>query len=87
MAGALPVIAGYHAIAPLQNKEMELLADLIRTRLITSLLIGSYRSILFPENREYLLISHQSAKNFLINLNQLPDDEALARIREACPSA
>ena len=87
LSGALPMIAGYHAVAPLQNKEMELLIDLIRTRLITSLLIGSYRSILFPENREYLLISHQSAKNFLINLNQLPDDEALARIREACPSA
>ena len=87
LAGALPMIAGYHAIAPLQNQEKELLIDLIRTRLITSLLIGSYRSILFPENREYLLISHQSAKNFLINLHQLPHDEALARIREACPSA
>jgi len=87
LAGALPMIAGYHAVAPLQNEEMELLVDLIRTRLITSLLIGSYRSILFPENREYLLISHQSAKNFLINLHRLPDGEALARIREACPSA
>ena len=86
LAGALPMIAGYHAIAPLQIKEKELLIDLIRTRLITSLLIGSYRSILFPENREYLLISHQSAKNFLINLHQLPNDEALARICEACPS-
>ncbi|MDH4020396.1 MAG: phosphotransferase [Xanthomonadales bacterium] len=85
LAGALPMIAGYHAVVPLQNKEKALLIDLIRTRLITSLLIGSYRSILFPENREYLLISHQSAKSFLINLHQLPDDEALARIRAACP--
>ena len=84
LTGALPMIAGYHSIAPLQNTEMELLTDLIRTRLITSLLIGSYRAILFPENREYLLISQRSAKNFLVNLNHLPADEALARIREAC---
>ena len=87
LAGALPMIAGYHTIEPLQDKEMALLTDLIRTRLITSLLIGSYRSILFPENREYLLISHQSAKNFLVNLAPLPADEALLRIREACLSS
>ena len=80
----LPMIAGYHSITPLLATEMELLTDLIRTRLITSILIGSYRSILFPENREYLLTSHRSARDFLENLNDLPADEALARIQEAC---
>jgi hydroxylysine kinase len=84
LAGVLPMIAGYHSIEPLQATEMELLTDLIRTRLITSLLIGSYRSRLFPENREYLMISYHSAKNFFVNLNRLPADKALARIREAC---
>jgi len=87
LAGALPMIAGYHGINPLQSTEMALLTDLIRTRLITSLLIGSYRAILFPENREYLLISQHSAKNFLVNLNHLPGDEALDRIRGACAPA
>jgi Ser/Thr protein kinase RdoA (MazF antagonist) len=84
LAGALPMIAGYHAVVPLLDTEMELLTDLIRTRLITSLLIGSYRSTLFPENREYLLISQQSAKSFLINLQNLPAKDALDRIRNAC---
>jgi len=87
LAGVLPMIAGYHGIEPLQPVEMELLTDLIRTRLITSLLIGSYRATLFPENREYLLISHRSAKNFLQNLNHLPADEALERIHAACLNA
>lgn len=86
LAGVLPMIAGYHSVEPLQQTEMELLTDLVRTRLITSLLIGSYRSILFPENREYLLISHRSAKNFLINLEQLSEHEAVTRIRAACSS-
>ncbi len=84
LAGVLPMISGYHGIEPLQPAEMEILTDLIRTRLITSLLIGSYRAKLFPENREYLLISHQSAKNFLLNLSHLPADAALDRIRTAC---
>ena len=87
LAGALPMIAGYHVVEPLLDTEMELLTDLIRTRLITSLLIGSYRATLFPENREYLLISQQSARNSLINLKSLSASDALARIREACHSA
>jgi Ser/Thr protein kinase RdoA (MazF antagonist) len=86
LQGVLPMISGYNGIRALQDMEMQLLTDLIRTRLATSLLIGSYRSMLFPENREYLLISHQSAKNFLVNLHHLPADEALARIRQACLS-
>jgi Ser/Thr protein kinase RdoA (MazF antagonist) len=84
LAGALPMIAGYHGMEPLLDTEMALLTDLIRTRLITSLLIGTYRSTLFPENREYLLISQQSARHFLINLRDLRTDDALARIRHAC---
>ena len=87
IAGVLPLIAGYHATEPLLAPEIELLTDLIRTRLITSLLIGSYRAALFPENREYLLISHQSARNFLVNLGRLPANEALERIRAACDDA
>ena len=86
LAGALPMIAGYHAVRPLQDTEMVLLTDLIRTRLITSLLIGTYRSTLFPENSEYLLTSQNSAKNFLISLNRLDTDDAAERIRAACHS-
>jgi len=81
LAGALPMIAGYHAIRPLQETEIHLLTDLIRTRLITSLLIGSYRSNLFPENKEYLLISHDPAKRALIGLDGLDSEAAFDRIR------
>jgi len=84
--GALPMIAGYHAICPLQPIEMELLKDLIQTRLITSLMIGAYRARLFPENREYILTSFESSKNALISFNQLDADEVLQRIQAACNS-
>jgi len=86
LRSVLPMIAGYHAVQPLQEPEMELLTDLIKTRLITSLLINSYRVSLFPENREYLMISYASARNFLINLNRQEADEALRRVSAACAS-
>jgi len=80
LAGALPMIAGYHAVRPLQEIEMSLLTDLIRTRLVTSLLIGSYRSSLFPENREYLLISQEPVKRALINLAGMENETAFDQI-------
>lgn len=84
LSGALPMIAGYNAVCPLQDEEVQLLTDLIRTRLITSLLIGSFRVTLFPENREYLLISHKPATNNLISLQKLGNEEAERRIRNCC---
>jgi len=80
LAGALPLIAGYHAIRPLQEEEIFLLPDLIRTRLITSLLINNYRVKLFPENREYLMNSHDSAWHYLSHLDRLDNDLAYDRI-------
>ena len=87
LAGALPMIAGYHSMEPLQDTEMSLLTDLIRTRLVTSLVIGTYRSTLFPENRNYLLISQRPARSALINMKYLQADEALSRVRSACFAA
>jgi len=84
LSGALPMIAGYHAVRPLEGIEMELLMDLIKTRLITSILISSYRVTLFPENREYLMISHKPAINYLTRLQGLGMTEALERIQAVC---
>lgn len=80
LAGVLPLIAGYHAVTPLQPEELAILPDLIRTRLITSLLISSCRVKLFPENTEYLMTSHDSARRYLIHLTDLDNDVALDRI-------
>ena len=87
LQGALPLIAGYHALRPIEEIEFGLLIDLIKTRLATSLLIGNYRVRLFPENSEYLLISYDSAKNSLLNLNRQNADDALLRIRATCASS
>lgn len=87
LGDALPLIAGYHDVVPLQDQEIELLPDLIKTRLLTSLLIGSYRVNLFPENRAYLMVSFASARAFLLNLEKLDTADVLHRIRAVCTTA
>ena len=82
LAGALPLIAGYHSTRPLQQEELSILLDLIRTRLITSLLIGNYRVKLFPENREYLTTSHDRARKSLTMLDSLSREKAFERINK-----
>lgn len=82
LAGVLPLIAGYHSVTPLLDTELRLLTDLIRTRLITTLLICSCRVKLFPENTEYLMISHASAQRHLTNLDELGNETAYDRIRD-----
>jgi len=84
LGGALPMIAGYHAICPLRELEQELLLDLIKTRLVTSLLIGSYRAALFPDNREYLLTSYATARKTLTSLSHGNQDEVVQRIFKVC---
>ena len=45
----------YHRINPLQQRELELLCDLIATRQVLSLLIAHWRASLYPDNRQYIL--------------------------------
>ena len=82
LAGVLPLIAGYNAVTPLLEPELCILTDLIRTRLITSLLISSCRVKLFPENTEYLMTSHASARRYLKNLESLNNETAYLRITD-----
>ena len=55
--------------------------------LITSLLINTYRTTLFPENREYQMISYNAIKASLVGLNQLPAGIASKRIIAAVAGA
>jgi hypothetical protein len=63
---------------------MNLLTDLIKTRLISTLIIGSCRGKLFPENIEYVLGDHTTAGNRLTVLDRLPARVAFERIEAVC---
>ncbi|MCU5775461.1 phosphotransferase [Erwiniaceae bacterium BAC15a-03b] len=49
------IVNGYQQRMPLQQQELMLLYELILARLTIRVLITEWRSVLFPENRDYIL--------------------------------
>ena len=80
----LPMVAAYHELLPLENRELDLLIDLVRARLLCTLIITTRMATLHPENREYLLADNPAAAGKLAQLDILPREAALLKIRAVC---
>jgi 4-aminobutyrate aminotransferase-like enzyme/Ser/Thr protein kinase RdoA (MazF antagonist) len=83
---ALPLVAGYHAVSPLRPAELELLLDLVRTRLALSVVMAGWQHANDPGN-DYLLVSQEPVALALQRLQdpRVADDElSLFRFRDAC---
>jgi 4-aminobutyrate aminotransferase-like enzyme/Ser/Thr protein kinase RdoA (MazF antagonist) len=79
----LPLVAGYHEVAPLAPGELALLPDLIRTRLAMSVAMATLQRAEQPGN-EYLLVSQQGVTALLARLGAEPPELELLRLRDAC---
>ena len=79
----LPLVAGYHAVAPLAPEELALLPDLIRTRLAMSVAMAVRQRREQPDNA-YLLISQQSVPALLRRLGRVPRELEGLRLRASC---
>ena len=84
VAGALDVLTGYHAVAPLEPVELDIMGDLIRTRMAIRIVIPEWRAVRFPENRDYILRNTARSHVQLERLARIPPDEVTARIVRAC---
>ncbi|WP_060480949.1 phosphotransferase [Pseudomonas sp. NBRC 111119] len=84
LAPALDVIAAYHQHNPLAREELQLLPELLRTRLASALCINSWRAQLHPENRAYIHRNSQRAWASLASIAALPRAEIENRILAAC---
>nr|WP_245259044.1 phosphotransferase [Salinarimonas rosea] len=84
LAGAADVVAGFHECLPLEAGELDLLYDLIATRLVLVIVIGGWRASCEPANREYVLRNSEAAWSSLARLGSLSRDEARAFLGEAC---
>jgi 4-aminobutyrate aminotransferase-like enzyme len=78
-----PLVAGYHAQWPLEPAELELLLDLVRTRLALSAVLGAWQHSRDPGNG-YLQVSQAPVGRLLRALDAEHDSLALCRWREAC---
>jgi Ser/Thr protein kinase RdoA (MazF antagonist) len=81
---ACELIAAYHAAAPLDGAELDVLFDLIATRIVMTIAISSWRALRYPENREYILRNHKGAAARLRRIATLSRDQAAEQIRRAC---
>ena len=77
------VTAGYHDVAPLEAVELELLFDLVRTRLAVSACMAARQSRADPDN-EYLLVSQHAVPRALAQLAAENRHLAHFGLRDAC---
>lgn len=74
------VVAGYHGERPLSDEELEILFDLIRTRLCVTVTVAAQRKQ--HSEDPYVTVSEAGAWSLLESLERAP--AALAMFREAC---
>ncbi len=78
-------LKGYTSVLPILEEELEVLLDLIKTRLAVSISFSSFKQLEDPD--PYITISQAPAKAILIALNRTPDVLAESFFRKACGHA
>ena len=75
----------YHAILPLTRPEIQVLPDLIATRMLTTLAITSARAAAFPQNAPYILRNFASARDGLCALAALNRTNVQTALKSRLP--
>jgi hydroxylysine kinase len=78
--GPAQFVAAYHAASPLQGVEQEIVADLMATRHLITVLISEWRCVRYPENRPYIMRHNPAAWEALSDMADLPRAAARDRL-------
>jgi Ser/Thr protein kinase RdoA (MazF antagonist) len=78
------MLGAYHGVLPLLAEEVDLLYDLIITRLCTAIAITEFRAGLYPANRNYILKNTGVAWSGLQRLAEVSRSDAQSILRKAC---
>jgi Ser/Thr protein kinase RdoA (MazF antagonist) len=81
---AAEFVAAYHAVAPLEPTEVDILFDLIAIRQVLTVSITEWRANRYPENRAYILRNNPRAWTGLESFSSIPRSDAQALLRRAC---
>jgi hydroxylysine kinase len=84
LAPALDVVTGYHAVDPLSDADLDLVAEFIVARVAARIIVSQANAIREPVNSGYLLRRTPQAVSHLAALRALPPVEIGSRLRAAC---
>ncbi len=84
LAFVAELLAGYHAVHPMPEAEVDHLFDLIAARHAMTITIGEWRASRYPDNAAYILRNHARARAAMTRCATLPRAEARAILRRAC---
>lgn len=87
LAGCLEFIGAYHEVTPLEHSEVEILLNLMQTRLACSLVIWSWRAEQFSEPPVFLQRALDFARVRLEHLAEMDVEKQANRIIAACEPA
>lgn len=78
--GPAEFVAGYGAVLPLTGAEQEVVADLMATRHLITVLITEWRAARYPENRAYIMRHNPAAWSALQLMAGMSRDSARDRL-------
>jgi Ser/Thr protein kinase RdoA (MazF antagonist) len=81
---AAEMIAAYHRVLPLEPEELDILFDLIMTRMVLTVAITGWRAARYPENATYILRNSPQAWAGLARCSELSRTDAQIYLRRAC---
>ena len=76
--------AAYHAVSPLEPDELDVLPNLVVSRLVQSLVIGEWRAQLHPDNTEYILAYSDIMWDALQRITALDMEAVVDAVRRSC---
>jgi Ser/Thr protein kinase RdoA (MazF antagonist) len=84
LAAVAELAAAYHQLVPLERIELDLLFDLITTRMVLTVAISGWRAARYPENETYILRNTGRAWTSLARCDALNRADARSYLRRAC---
>lgn len=79
----LAFVHAYNTVRPLEERDIDVLFDLLLTRSTMTILITHWRASRYPENRDYILRNEPVARRMLARMSKVSRADATRRIREA----
>jgi len=78
--GPAQFVGAYHAVLPLADVEQDIVADLMATRHLITVLISEWRAARYPENRAYIMRHNPASWDALSQLADLSRNTARDRL-------